>query len=1018
MILLPVVARELALVVRRASMYRMRVGGAVVGLLAMGWILLVSSAGLASGTQGNLLFRGVAGIVFYYCLAVGPTLVADAVSSERRQGTLGLLFLTDLRGYDVILGKLAAASTTAVFTVLSLIPMSSVAVLLGGVTLADVGRMALVWISTLFASASIGICVSSYCTDDRKAMVGAAFGVFAVGYAAYGPYYILKDLGYGWAEIIGSFSAGFAYHTTAEWIPGTRRILPFVASIGFLWGVGVLALMVASRQVELLAAGQPKSVWRARFEALANWWAYGAPGERARRRGRLLDHNPFLWLLSRHQRKKAYMWGFLGCMFGIWLWIFSYVSGLVWDWSFNGFVFLFLGAMVKNWWSSEVGERFVEDRQNGALELVFTTSATPEDYAKGQGMALRRVFGGPILGMAFAQLVWLYLAIPRFGEAEGRLALLSSVTIWGVLAVDLWALKWLGLWHGLVYPSSNRASTATLMRLGIGPWLLVIGFISVYTYWINYATGRGIVHGDTALFVVSYAVTSLVFAVIFGLRARRRFLLSFRHVASEGLQEAAIEAALARAPVLPVRTTDSAPGAPLAIEPLRRRHWLRRHWLATGFATLILLVIGSGVGFRWYWEWRMESKLKALAAAGIPMTVEDFNLVQGLSERDGEMMRFWDSIRSIQGRNNLHRIRVEQLAVGKASKEVRELAVKLVESNPEAGEWLKTVGKLKRHPGHLKRGTFQSGNLNALGLSQLGHLSTVRGILQWERGEREAAVETAIQLLELCRYMGTSEAQFEQVFAWDLCMQQTVALIQLLLNSGPLSEDARKRMDGWLQELGKGDLVRLNQMAALVTLIDFQQNPQRWWGGNPFAMRIPATIAFMDGAARFLGIRARSEVEFLEELSSLVEASSAPDPALYLRMGSLPRRDLDTFSYMVPTGIHIRMQAVSMASYELRSVGLCRSLRLALRADAHHERTGVWTAEIGELIRPVETSMFLSPMTGKPLILERLPRGTGIHVTAIPPEERSQTSGGQSARVQGEFVIDRSAVPGGGNSKP
>ena len=249
-------------------------------------------------------------------------------------------------------------------------------------------------------------------------------------------------------------------------------------------------------------------------------------------------------------------------------------------------------------------------------------------------------------------------------------------------------------------------------------------------------------------------------------------------------------------------------------------------------------------------------------------------------------------------------------------------------------------------------------------------------------------------------------------------MQQTVALIQLLLNSGPLSEDARKRMDGLLEELGRGDLARLHQMAALVTLIDFNRNPRLWSAGNPFAMRIPSTIAFMDGAARFLGIRARSEVEFLDEVSSLVEASSAPDPALYLRMRSLPRKEMDTLSYMVPTGIHMRVQASSLASYDVRSVGLCRSLRLALRADAHHERTGVWTTEIGELISADETSKFLSPMTGKPLMLGRLAGGTGILVSAIPPEEGVHASGAQLARVQGEFVIDRSAAPSGANPKP
>jgi len=36
-------------------------------------------------------------------------LTADTLSGESREGTLGLLFLTDLRSWDVTLGKLASA---------------------------------------------------------------------------------------------------------------------------------------------------------------------------------------------------------------------------------------------------------------------------------------------------------------------------------------------------------------------------------------------------------------------------------------------------------------------------------------------------------------------------------------------------------------------------------------------------------------------------------------------------------------------------------------------------------------------------------------------------------------------------------------------------------------------------------------------------------------------------------------------------------------------------------------------
>ena len=45
-----------------------------------------------------------------YCLLEGTRLAADCRGEEKREGTLGLLFLTDLQGYDVVLGKYLATS--------------------------------------------------------------------------------------------------------------------------------------------------------------------------------------------------------------------------------------------------------------------------------------------------------------------------------------------------------------------------------------------------------------------------------------------------------------------------------------------------------------------------------------------------------------------------------------------------------------------------------------------------------------------------------------------------------------------------------------------------------------------------------------------------------------------------------------------------------------------------------------------------------------------------------------------
>jgi hypothetical protein len=58
---------------------------------------------------------------------------ADCISSEKREGTLGLLFLTDLKGYSVILGKMLATSLNSFYALTAIFPVLAIPLLLGGI---------------------------------------------------------------------------------------------------------------------------------------------------------------------------------------------------------------------------------------------------------------------------------------------------------------------------------------------------------------------------------------------------------------------------------------------------------------------------------------------------------------------------------------------------------------------------------------------------------------------------------------------------------------------------------------------------------------------------------------------------------------------------------------------------------------------------------------------------------------------------------------------------------------------
>src|SRR6195256_1469044 len=182
MIVLPNVERELRVAARRRGTYWMRVTAALVAIVVFGWMLLtLFRDSVPSASHGRYLFRTLFTFAFVYCLFVGARVTADCLSEEKREGTLGLLFLTDLKGYDVVFGKLVETSLNSVYGLLAIIPVIALTVQLGGVTAGELWRSSLVLLNTLFFSLAAGLFVSTLSRNDRKAMFAAIFAGLLMG---------------------------------------------------------------------------------------------------------------------------------------------------------------------------------------------------------------------------------------------------------------------------------------------------------------------------------------------------------------------------------------------------------------------------------------------------------------------------------------------------------------------------------------------------------------------------------------------------------------------------------------------------------------------------------------------------------------------------------------------------------------------------------------------------------------------------------------------------------------------
>ena len=100
MTFLPIVERELRLAARRPNTRRIRWWTAVVAMLGGGFgFLILGVAGGPAPTGSGLLFTLLTSYAFLLCVVTGVLLNSDCLSREKREGTLGLLFLTDLHGY-------------------------------------------------------------------------------------------------------------------------------------------------------------------------------------------------------------------------------------------------------------------------------------------------------------------------------------------------------------------------------------------------------------------------------------------------------------------------------------------------------------------------------------------------------------------------------------------------------------------------------------------------------------------------------------------------------------------------------------------------------------------------------------------------------------------------------------------------------------------------------------------------------------------------------------------------------
>jgi hypothetical protein len=521
---LPIVGRELLEASRRRGTYWIRLASAAGGLLIGGWIMLMMRRE-SPGELGLALFVALSVAAYLYCLFIGVFRTSDCLSEEKREGTLGLLFLTDLKGYDIVFGKLAATSLNAFYGILALFPVMAIPLLVGGVTLAEFWRVVLVALNTLFFSLAVGMFCSSISRDERRAMVVALLLVlfFAGGFP------LLSLACHEWRPAWPLYkyllvpSPGYAAVMAFDEPIRASVFNYFYYSVAFTHVLGWALLIAASLIVPRTWQDKALTAGEVRRREWLNRLKLGASDKRRAFRRRLLDLNPFYWLVARDRLKPFAVWAFLAA--GAFIWMLGLIFNPQ-DWKDDGayiWTALIAHTALKFWVVTEACRRFSLDRQSGALELLLSTPISVKEILRGQWQGLERQFAGPVFTVLLADFVFLLA-----GRRESEAVLIWIVGMVVFLA-DIVTLAWLGMWRGLNSRRPNRAAAAALVRVLVLPWMAYLFLLT----WIGMSGGFSGGRETGQVFIVLWAVISLVFNAVFGLPARRRLQEEFRQVATQ-----------------------------------------------------------------------------------------------------------------------------------------------------------------------------------------------------------------------------------------------------------------------------------------------------------------------------------------------------------------------------------------------------------------------------------------------------------------------------------------------------
>jgi len=415
MTLFPIIGRELRAAARHSFTYHLRVLGVAALLLAS--LLFGLNRGFEPN-RGAALFGNLHFTLFLAIWIMVPLLTADCISRERREGTLGLLFLTRLRASGIVVAKGVAHGLRALSLWVAVLPVLTIPFLQGGVTWSQAVLSVLINFSAICWALAAGLLASAWSKTWLRALLQSALLAFCflllVGLAAgfvLTPVFGRRDLptglaGYIFAAVSG---LGFLSSSLGSWpaylrLAASASVLEAMAKVaGLSLAALVLAVILAgarTRRVWQEEPPSPRQLWlQAAFCTPVVWVALLRRWMRWK-----IEHNPVGWLEQRTWSGRLVTWGWFAV-------IVSLYSAALSDSNFfrtydpmQRATAWFLAFTI----AASAAGSFQRERETGVLELLLVSPVGEAAIIAGR---LRGLWGQFLPAVALLLGVWCYFIV-------------------------------------------------------------------------------------------------------------------------------------------------------------------------------------------------------------------------------------------------------------------------------------------------------------------------------------------------------------------------------------------------------------------------------------------------------------------------------------------------------------------------------------------------------------------------------------------------------------------------------